>query len=65
MSLPEKVFRTNFHERVCPKCKENIKPITYGETNQMHGYKLACPECEAFIGWGGKIFKEHLITAGD
>lgn len=41
----------------CPKCGEWIKPITYGMSNEMHGYKLHCPGCEQFIGWGGKVNK--------
>ena len=60
MPVPERVFRTEFESKTCPKCRKFIKPITFGEANSMHGYKLTCPECEKFIGWGGKIFKEHL-----
>ena len=62
MTVPERVFRTRFESKTCPKCRKHIKPITMGESNEMHGYKLICPECERFVGWGGKIFAAHLET---
>lgn len=49
-----KQFRERFHPKDCPKCGELIIPVTNGESNEMHGYKLHCPECKSFIGWGGK-----------
>jgi len=56
MDKPEKVFRTRFDKRECPKCKETIIPITNGHSCEMHGYKLNCPICHAFVGWGGKSY---------
>jgi hypothetical protein len=56
MVKPEKVFRTRFDERECPKCKTTIIPITNGKSCEMHGFKLGCPLCHAFIGWGGKTY---------
>jgi DNA-directed RNA polymerase subunit RPC12/RpoP len=64
MVTPERVFRTRFKRRVCARCKIEIMPIANG-SNPMHGYKLECPECGAYLGWGGKIFKEHQDTAED
>ena len=59
MTVPIRVFRTKFESRVCPKCRENITPFTDGRSNEMHGYRLTCPECNQWIGWGGKQFAEH------
>ena len=56
MVKPEKVFRTRFKECECPKCKEQITPITKGRSCEMHGYYLICPKCYAFTGWGGKTY---------
>lgn len=53
----EKTFRERFIPRKCPKCCEFTKPITDGTTNEIHGYKLICPFCNNFIGWGGKVNK--------
>ena len=62
MVTPEKVFRTRFKDRICPKCKKEISPISNG-SNPMHGYRLECPICRAYLGWAGKCFKEHQDTA--
>jgi len=62
MVTPERVFRTRFKWRECPKCKHYIDPQPNG-SNPMHGYRLECPNCGAYLGWGGKCFKEHQATA--
>lgn len=62
MEKPEKVFRNRFKERDCLRCKKHIMPIAKG-SNPMHGFRLECPECGAYLGWGGKCFKEHQNTA--
>jgi hypothetical protein len=56
MEKPEKLYRTRFEARDCPKCKRCIIPEKNGKTNEMHGYQIHCPECHAFIGWGGKTY---------
>lgn len=50
-----KQLNTEFVERYCYGCERKIKPVTKGETNETHGYKLVCPECGVFLGWGGKV----------
>lgn len=66
MAIPEKYNRTKFDSKACPKCKEYITPITDGSSNPMHGYKVFCPVCKAYIGWGGKTYFENLSsTAGE
>jgi hypothetical protein len=62
MVKPERVFRDRFKWRECPKCKHYIEPQKDG-SHPMHGYKLVCPNCKAYIGWGGKIYSAHLETA--
>jgi PHP family Zn ribbon phosphoesterase len=50
----ETIYQTKFYKRTCHKCEKDIVPINLGVINEMHGYKLNCPECGAFLGWGGK-----------
>ena len=38
----------------CKQCGKKVEPVHHGEINPTHGYKLFCPDCNTFIGWGGK-----------
>lgn len=60
--MSERVPCTRFKERTCPKCKGSIIP-KLGKINDMHGHRLDCPNCNAFLGWGGKVFKEFKDTS--
>jgi len=62
MVKPERVFRTRFLEKDCPKCKKHITPVTNGQSSEMHGFRIYCPECKCYIGWGGKGFADHFDT---
>ena len=64
MVKPERVFRTRFEEKTCPKCKLKITPVSNGQSSDMHGFRIYCPECKCYIGWGGKVFADHFDTAG-
>ena len=50
----EKEPNTTFVDMNCRNCGEKVKPVTDGSINETHGYKLFCPKCKNFVGWGGK-----------
>ena len=52
--MAEKVPNTTFTQKQCPKCGQ-VEPVTHGEVNDVHGFKLRCPHCDQFVGWGGKM----------
>ena len=50
----EKEPNTTFPEMNCKKCGIKVKPVSNGDISPIHGYKLSCPSCNSFVGWGGK-----------
>jgi len=50
----EKVPNEVFTPKHCNKCDTQVEPMTHSEINDVHGYKLRCPICNTFVGWGGK-----------
>jgi 5-methylcytosine-specific restriction endonuclease McrA len=50
--MATKVPNQNFTSKQCKNCGE-VEPVTRGEINDVHGYKLRCPHCGLFVGWGG------------
>ena len=50
----EKVPNEVFTPKNCKHCGIQVEPVTFGEINDMHGYKLRCPHCKRVVGWGGK-----------
>jgi 5-methylcytosine-specific restriction endonuclease McrA len=51
--MAEKVPNEIFTSKQCKKCGL-VEPVTYGEVSDVHGYKLHCPHCGMYVGWGGK-----------
>ena len=49
-----KAPNTEFVPLHCKRCDKKVEPETDGSINPVHGYKLFCPECKFFVGWGGK-----------
>ena len=47
-------FNTTFVERECKKCGHTGQPIDTGVVNEVHGHKLLCAHCGAFLAWGGR-----------
>lgn len=52
--MAEKEPNPIFTEKQCKRCGQLVEPITHGEINDVHGYKLHCPKCGLFVGWSGK-----------
>ena len=48
-------FNTTFIERHCKRCGWEGQPVTKGAPNEIHGHRLVCPDCGAFLAWGGKV----------
>lgn len=52
--MAEKIPNPIFTEKQCKRCGQLVEPVTHGEVNEVHGYKLHCPHCGLFVGWSGK-----------
>ena len=52
--MSEKLPNTIFVPLPCKQCGKKVEPVSNGDVNPTHGYKLFCPECNTCIGWGGK-----------
>lgn len=50
--MAEKVPNEIFTSKQCRNCGL-VEPVTYGEVNDVHGFKLHCPHCGSYVGWGG------------
>ena len=60
--MSEKLPNTVFVPLPCKQCDKKVEPVSNGDVNPTHGYKLFCPECNTFIGWGGKA---HPVKNGN
>lgn len=49
-----KEYNTTFTPKFCRNCDGEVKPIADDTPHPTHGYKLLCPYCGWFVGWGGK-----------
>lgn len=54
VNLNPSVGNTEFREFTCPTCGTVAKPHANGQSHPVHGYKLYCPSCNRWLGWGGK-----------
>jgi 5-methylcytosine-specific restriction endonuclease McrA len=60
--MAEKVPNEIFTPKQCRNCGL-VEPVTHGEVNDVHGYKLRCPHCDSYVGWGG--LTQPLVENGE
>jgi len=51
--MAEKVPNEVWTPKQCVSCGCLVEPMTHGEISDVHGFKLHCPHCDRFVGWGG------------
>lgn len=60
----EEKYNKRWYRRKCFRCESVIIPVNHGVVNEIHGYKLNCPSCGTFLGWGGKNKNHKAKNAG-